>query len=345
MPQSTPTFDLFARSIAADRNFDAAATGYIETFVSWRRALAGFNKVISSNARRRIMRSILSLHFGNVTENPDDGATFERLLSRSNPGADESLDGCGPRVLRTVISLAQRSGHLTVSQGWYDRRLKILRPTDKWISEEADRHEVALASLGMLMHDRSHFAARPRGAALVGRLAVIAGRNESAVGVSLGEPDAPMRAVVALDGGLATAFAVGDAWIRGKRLPSHKEIGASFRLSASQARKILRLAARPWTRRVRPRRQDRRRLGACERLPQPGRPRIRDLPALRRPLRNRGGADAGPCISARRPSGRARALTAVPPVCANGAPRSPRAARHSILETGCRFVRSPPLRS
>jgi hypothetical protein len=243
MPQSTPTFDLFARSIAADRNFDAAATGYIETFVSWRRALAGFNKVISSNARRRIMRSILSLHFGNVTDNPDDGATFERLLSRSNPGADESLDGCGPRVLRTVISLAQRSGHLTVSQGWYDRRLKILRPTDKWIAEEADRHEVALASLGMLMHDRSHFATRPRGAALVGRLAVIAGRNERAVGVSLGEPDAPMRAVVALDGGLATAFAVGDAWIRGKRLPSHKEIGASFRLSASQARKILRLAA------------------------------------------------------------------------------------------------------
>ncbi len=47
----------------------------------------------------------------------------------------------------------------------------------------------------------------------------------------------------ALDGGLATAFAVADAWQRGKRPPSHKEIGASFRLSASQARKILRLAA------------------------------------------------------------------------------------------------------
>ena len=243
MPQSTPTFDLFARSIAADRNFDAAATGYIETFVSWRRALAGFNKVISSNARRRIMRSILSLHFGNVTDNPDDGATFERLLSRSNPGAGDGVDGCGPRVLRTVISLAQRSGHLSVGQGWYDRRLKILRPTDKWIAEEAERHEVALASLGLLMHDRSHFAARPRGAALVGRLAVVAGRGERAIGVSLGEPDASMRAVVALDGGLATAFSVADAWIRGKRLPSHKEIGANFRLSASQARKILRLAA------------------------------------------------------------------------------------------------------
>ncbi len=52
-----------------------------------------------------------------------------------------------------------------------------------------------------------------------------------------------MRALAALDGGMATAFAVADAWIRGQRVPSHKEIGASFRLSASQARKILRLAA------------------------------------------------------------------------------------------------------
>ena len=243
MLQSTDSLERFARAIAADRHFDTAAISYIESYVAWRRSLGGFNKVISSNARRRILRSILCLHFGNVTDNPDEGATFERLLSRSNVRNDQGVDGCGPRVLRTVISLAQRSGHLTVSPGWYDRRLKILRPTDKWVAEEADRHEVALASLGLLAQDRTRFAARPRGAALVGRLAVVSGRNDQAVGVSLGEPDAEMRALVALDGGHATAFAVADAWIRGKRLPSHKEIGASFRLSASQARKILRLAA------------------------------------------------------------------------------------------------------
>ncbi len=241
MPKPTDTSDRFARAIAADRNFDAAATSYIEAYVTWRRTLNGFNKVISSSARRRILKSILSLHFANATDNPDNGATFERLLHLSNPCAGEP--SCGPRVLRTVITLAQRSGHLAVQQGWYDRRLKILHPTEKWIAQEAERHEVALASLGLLAQDRTRFVARPRGAALVGRLAVASGRHEGVVGVTLGEPDAALSAVAALDGGLATAFAVADATMRGKCIPSHKEIGASFRLSASQARKILRLAA------------------------------------------------------------------------------------------------------
>ena len=246
MPKPTDSLDRYARAIAADRNFDAAATSYIEAFVSWRRTLGGFNKVISSSSRRRILKSILYLHFCNATGNPDDGATFERLLSQSNPHpceGGEAKESCGPRVLRTVIALAQRSGHLGIGPGWYDRRLKILSPTEMWIAQEAERHEVALASLGLLAQDRSRFAARPRGAALVGRLAVAAGRNDRAVGLTLGEPDGAMRALCALDGGMATAFAVADAWMRGKRIPSHKEMGASFRLSASQARKILRRAA------------------------------------------------------------------------------------------------------
>lgn len=243
MRKSTDSLDRYARAIAADRNFDAASTSYIEAFVNWRRTLGGFNKVISSGTRRRILKSILYLHFSNATDNPDDGATFERLLTQSNPQQGEARENCGPRVLRTVISLAQRSGHLAVSQGWYDRRLKILRPTDTWITQEAERHEAALASLALLAQDRSRFTTRPRGAPLVGRLAIGFGRGERGVGVALGEPDGAVRALCALDGGMATAFAVADAWVRGKRVPSHKEIGASFRLSASQARKILRLAS------------------------------------------------------------------------------------------------------
>ena len=243
MRKATDSLDRYARAIGADHNFDAAATSHIEAFVNWRRTLGGFNKVISSGARRRILKSILYLHFCNATDNPDDGATFERLLSQSNLQYGEGSENCGPRVLRTVISLAQRSGHLAVSQGWYDRRLKILRPTEMWIAQEGERHEVALASMAALAQDRSRFTARPHGPALVGRLALGYDRGERAVGVALGEPDGAMRALSALDGGTATVFAVADAWMRGKRVPSHKEIGASFRLSASQARKILRLAA------------------------------------------------------------------------------------------------------
>ena len=232
--------DRFARAIAADPHFDAAMVSYVESMVNWRRSLGGFNKVVSCGARQLIMKSVLRLHFGNASDNPDDGATFERLLSLANPCDGDNA--CGPRVLRTVISLAQRTGHLYVSKGWFDRRLKILRPSEKWILQEAERHEAALESLQLLVLDRARRSPLPRGVSLVSRLAV-ASQFDHAPGVTLGAPDGGLRAIAALDGGLATAFAVLEAHLRGKRIPSHKEIGASFRLSASQARKILRLAA------------------------------------------------------------------------------------------------------
>lgn len=232
--------DRLALSLASDPNFDAAVISYVEAMVTWRRGLGGYNKVVSCGARQRIMKSVLRLHFGNTSENPDDGATFERLLTLANPNDDEAA--CGPRVLRTVIALAQRTGHLHVSKGWFDRRLKILRPTDKWIAQETDRHEAALASLRLLVQDRMRYLNPPRGAALVVRLAN-ATQFEQACGLTLGTPDGGLRAIAALDGGLATALAVADAFLRDKRIPSHKEVGASFRLSASQARKILRLGA------------------------------------------------------------------------------------------------------
>jgi len=232
--------DHFASAIAADPHFDAAVVSYVEALVAWRRGLGNFNKVVSCGARQRIMKSVLRLHYGNATDNPDDGATFERLLNLANP--EDGSDTCGPRVLRTVIALAQRTGHLHVTKGWFDRRLKILRPTEKWIAQEVERHEAALQSLQLLALDRSRFSNPPRGAALVARLAT-ASQFDHACGLTLGAPDGGLRAVCALDGGLATVFAVADAFLRDKRIPSHKEIGSSFRLSASQARKILRLAA------------------------------------------------------------------------------------------------------
>ncbi len=240
MTYTAEVTDSFARAVGADPHFDAAVVSYIEALVAWRRGLGNFNKVVSCGARQRIMKSVLRLHYSNSTDNPDDGATFERLLSITNPG--DGSEACGPRVLRTVIALAQRTGHLQVMKGWFDRRLKILRPTEKWIAQEADRHEAALQSLQLLKLDRNRFLPPPRGAALVARVAVASQIDEGCC-LMPGAPDAGLRAVCALDGGLATAFAVTDAFLRDKRIPSHKEIGSSFRLSASQARKILRLAA------------------------------------------------------------------------------------------------------
>jgi hypothetical protein len=240
MTSSDEVIDRSASAIAADPHFDAAVVSYVEAMVAWRRGLGNFNKVVSCGARQRIMKSVLRLHYSNAGDNPDDGATFERLLALANPG--DGGETCGPRVLRTVIALAQRTGHLHVAKGWFDRRLKILRPTEKWITQEAERHEGALASLRLLQRDRTRFLSLPCGVNLVARLATAA-QFDSACGLTLGTANGGLHAIAALDGGMATVFAVAEACLRDKRIPSHKELGASFRLSASQARKILRLAA------------------------------------------------------------------------------------------------------
>ena len=241
MPETFQVNERYALAVLADRNFDAAAASYIEGFVSWRRTLGAFNKVACSSARRRVLKNILRLHFSNTGNNPDRGATFERLLRHSNPDPKRPL--FGPRVLRNVIAFAQRTGHVTVQQGFQDRRLRIIRPAEKWIEQEAERHELALASLTLLAEGRSRTEPRPRGNALVSRLAIAAGRKQDLLGVALGEPDEALRDISARDGGLSTAFALADSWIHKKRQPSHKEIGADLYISASQVAEILRIAA------------------------------------------------------------------------------------------------------
>ncbi len=237
MSKPSQIIDRASREIAADSNFDAAVSAYLEGVVAWRRRLAGYNKVIASGARQHITKNLLLLHFSNATDNPDNGATFERLLARCN-----MRDACGPRVLRTVIGLAQRNGHIQVHRGLYDKRLKILKPTEKWLELESDYHVIALSSLAIVSRDAADTADcfTPR---MVADIATMRERLLEEPGLLLGEPEGEIRSLIALDGGFATVTAVVDAWQRGKRIPSHKEIGNAFRLSASQARKILRLAA------------------------------------------------------------------------------------------------------
>ena len=62
--------------IAADPNFGTASAAYIQAYVAWRRTLRQFNKIISSELRRRLMKSILYLHFSNRTSEPNRGATL-----------------------------------------------------------------------------------------------------------------------------------------------------------------------------------------------------------------------------------------------------------------------------
>ncbi len=182
MPQTSDANDRFVRAIAADRNFDAAVTSYLEAFVAWRRGLGGFNKVISSGARRRIMKSILCLHFGNATENPDDGATFERLLNQSSQRG-------GVRTARSAHRhFAGQSLRAFAGAAWLVRPPAEDPSPDRQVDCAGSRAARGGACRASACWRRTArvLRLRPRGAALVGKLAVLAGRNDGSAWVFSG---------------------------------------------------------------------------------------------------------------------------------------------------------------
>lgn len=108
---------------------------------------------------------------------------------------------------------------------------------------EAKRHEVALTSLMLLTRNGSRFAAPPCGAALVGQFATAASLENGAAGIMLSGPDAAIRAIAEMGGGFVTVLSLADAWLRTAAIPTHMELAADFRISGTQACKIIRHAA------------------------------------------------------------------------------------------------------
>ena len=232
--------EYLALEIISDQTFDIAAAHYITNFVNWQKTHKDFSIFVSSSIHQRIMNNILRLYLSNTSENPDGGATPERLLNL--PTSTRMFRSHGMCMIRTVINSAERSGYIAVLKGHFDRRLKVLRPTEKWIALEVDRHELAQASLAFLTQQRFRLASKASGNALMARLAGVMGAELDSVGVLLGEPDDPLSSIAARDHGLTTAFAVADAWTRGALIPSNRKMGESFFISTAQVRQILGIA-------------------------------------------------------------------------------------------------------
>lgn len=237
MPIHKDSLGDIAVGIRHHEQFDKAMKMHVESTLRWRCGLRGFNKVISSHARNFVMNSILYLHYQARPDDPDAGATFERLLKYC---LDRGF--CGPRVLRTVLMLAETSGHLTVERGRFDRRLKIFRPTEKLLTQARDSVDRILDCIDLLVDERSPRVSSSSRDILVRRVISGAGRRYFEEGLAVAEHYEDLYALLRLDGGFATVVAVTDAQLRGSPLPAYKEISERFRLSASQSRKILKRA-------------------------------------------------------------------------------------------------------
>jgi hypothetical protein len=234
--QADPLADL-AGAIRAHPKFDEAALRYIEHLHTWRSDLGALNKIISSHARGQIIACVMYLHFNNETGNSDNGATFERV-------ADLCLGRvpCGPKVLRTVLVVASLSGYLEIERGHTDRRLKLYRPTEKLLGHFRKLFGHKLACFDHLVEGRGfarklHFDPR-----FVERLIATSGNAYFALGAQVGEKFPDLYPILCIDGGFGATISVVESQLRGRPAPSLNHIGQRFRVSPSQARKILKLA-------------------------------------------------------------------------------------------------------
>jgi hypothetical protein len=237
MPIREDSLGSIAIGIRRHEHFEEAIKHHVENLLKWRCSLGGFNKVISSHARNFIMNSVLYLHFQARPDDPDEGATYERLLKFC---VDRGF--CGPRVLRTVLMLAEGSGRLTVERGRFDRRLKIFRPTELLLAQSRECEEHVLDCFDILMKERSPRRGSLSRDTLSRRMISVAGRRYFEDRVDLCEHYEDLLELLRLDGGYATVLAVTDAQLKGMAPPPYKEIAARFRFSASQSRKILKRA-------------------------------------------------------------------------------------------------------
>jgi hypothetical protein len=234
MPTREDFLEPIAIGIRRHEHFDRAVRMHVGGLLAWRGGLGGYNKVISSHARNFIMNSILYLHFQARPDDPDEGATYERLLKLC---VDRGF--CGPRVLRTVLMLGESTGRLTCERGRFDRRLKLFRPTEKLIAQARHCTDHMLSCFDILLGGKAPRHDAVSREATFRRMISVAGRRYFEDGLELSEHYGDLLALLRLDGGCATVLAVTDAQLAGVPLPAYKEVAARFRFSASQSRKIL----------------------------------------------------------------------------------------------------------
>jgi hypothetical protein len=233
---SDPLGDV-ADAIHAHERFGDAVNCYLRNILAWRGELSAFNKATSSQARGNVIRYLMFLHFCNETRNSDNGATFERLANLCMP-----RERCGPRVLRTVLVVASAAGYLHTERGRFDKRLKVYQPTEKLMARTRQLQSYILACLDILVEGQD-FARRPdRDPAFVKYLVSTSGRAFVEKRAVVGEHFDDLYPILCLDGGFATMMAVAGAHLAGQPAPSHQEIANRFLSSASQTRKILKLA-------------------------------------------------------------------------------------------------------
>jgi hypothetical protein len=217
---------------------DAAVLHYLDRTLAWRRQMGLFNRVANS-AGLYAIGYVLFLHFGNRNGPPEQGATFSRLLAIS-----ESRGNCGPRALRTILTLAHVMGFLEVTRARGDRRIQIYTPTEKLVAQTRGQNATTCECLDMLVPD-ADFARQERSGPIefAANLYATGGKAFLDHDIKITEYFPDMDALIQMHAGCPTLLSVANAHMRGIACPSPSAIAKEFHVSASQVRTLQKAAA------------------------------------------------------------------------------------------------------
>jgi hypothetical protein len=131
--------------IHAHRNFPHAVRHYLSMLVAWRSQSRMADKHASTHTRSSITSYVVYLHFRADPADPDDGASYLKLLDLCTIRGD-----CGPRGLTTTLALLRLAGYVQRQRGTMDRRVRLYRPTEKLLSHVRQWYANTLGCLDRL---------------------------------------------------------------------------------------------------------------------------------------------------------------------------------------------------
>ena len=217
--------------------FDHAASHYLTHILIWRRQMGVFNRVATTSGLHT-MGYVLFLYFANTTGNPENGATYSRLLDIC-----EQRGNCGSRALRTTLILAQVMGYLQSSRGRADRRIQIFTPSEKLIAQSRQQFTLPLACLDKLVPGAGLSAAAASDPAFLPKVFTTAGKAFLDQRLEITEFFPDLHALMQFQGGCPAILSISNSVVHERAIQSSTAIGKEFHVSAAQVRAVLKAAA------------------------------------------------------------------------------------------------------
>lgn len=143
-----------ANEFRGSQHFASVMRDYTAALVAFRRDPRVVNKLISQEARYRVVNHLLSLHAGKVLAGGPGGVTYGEMVELC-----AAFPGIGLRVLKTMLSMLVLTGFADSARDPADRRVKIYTPSSKLVAVACARLAAIVDALQVLEPDVPHAAA------------------------------------------------------------------------------------------------------------------------------------------------------------------------------------------